>query len=255
MTLIKTEAEIREMEKGGKILAEGLELLKEKLVEGIETRELDQIFNRFCFSKNAAPAFLGYRPTIGDKPFPASICVSINEDVVHGIPTGRKLKAGDVVKIDAGVKYNGLITDAAFTKIIAGGTEEAQKLIKVTEAALFKAIDQVKEGARIGDISSEMETTVLKNNFNVFKSLAGHGVGRGLHEDPLIPTFGQKGKGAILKAGMTLAIEAMVTVGNGDLATKEDGWTMASADGKLTAQFEHTVLVTKEGYKILTALQ
>lgn len=255
MITIKNESDIKKMEIGGKILAEALSVLEKSLKPGMKTIELDNLFNRFIFKNKAKPAFKNYEAGERGNGFPASICVSINEDVVHGIPGDRVINEGDIVTIDAGVTYEGLITDAAITVPIGEISEEAKRLLQATKEALNKSIKEVKEGARVGDISSVIYENVKKHGFNIFPSLAGHGVGKTLHEDPYIPNVGKKGKGERLEEGMTLAIEVMTSTGSGDLVIHEDGWTLSSADNSLTAQFEHTVLVTKNGYKILTALK
>lgn len=250
MIPIKNSREIELMEKSGSILAEGLNLLKENIKPGITTLELDSIFSRFCFKKSVKAAFKDYKSDL--RGYPYSICISINEEVVHGIPSQRKIKEGDIVTIDAGVDKDGLITDAAFTFAVGKINVEAEKLINVTREALFNAIKIVKEGARVGDISFEIYNHVKNNGLEVFKSLAGHGVGHNLHEEPIIQNFGEKGKGPELKKGMTLAIEVMATLGNGEFLQSKDGWTLKSVDDALAAQFEHTVLVLKNGFKILT---
>jgi len=249
MIPIKSQDEIRIMTECGQILQEALELLKSNIKPGVKTIELDDIFNRFCFKKKVKPAFKGYKSD--SKSYPYSICVSVNEEVVHGLPGERVIREGDIVTVDAGILKDGFITDSAFTVGVGKISSEANKLLTVTEESLEEAIKVVKEGANVGDISFEIYDYVKKNNIEVYKSLAGHGVGRKLHEEPSIQNFGHRGKGEKLEEGMTLAIEVMATLGKGELELASDGWTLKSSDNALSAQFEHTVLVQKNGFKIL----
>lgn len=250
--LIKDQSAINSMRKGGKILAEILKQTSSRIREGMTTMEIDIIVNRLCFKHNVIPAFKGYMPLGSKEGYPASVCISVNEEIVHGLPSKRKLYRGDIVSLDFGVLYEGYITDAALTIAVGEITEEDEELINTTKLALYKAIDVVREGVRVGDISWTIQNCVSKKGFNVFKSLAGHGVGKELHEEPTIPNFGLKGTGDILKEGMTLAIEVMATRGKGELKTAPDGWTLKTSDNERAAQFEHTILVTKEGFEILT---
>ncbi|MCL4386869.1 MAG: type I methionyl aminopeptidase [Patescibacteria group bacterium] len=255
MIPIKTSDEIEKMVYCGKALAEVLDKLKEMIKPGIQTIELDRAFNRYLLKRRIKPAFKGYKEGDYGRGFPASICVSINDEVVHGIPGERIIKEGDVVTIDAGASYEGLITDAAFTVCLNPKDKKVERLVEATERALSLAIEIVKEGINVEDISSLIGRVIQKEGFSIFPSLAGHGVGKSLHEDPIIPNFGHSGKGEKLKEGMTLAIEVMACLGKGDLLLEADGWTLKTADGSIAAQSEHTVLVTKTGHKILTALQ
>lgn len=251
--LIKSESEISDMRVGGEILAKILKETSKNIQAGVTTIEIENGINRLCLKYGVKPAFKGYQPA-GSKAYGFSSCISINEEVVHGLPSSREVSEGDVVTIDMGVLYNGYITDSAITVAVGEVSDQNKKLLKITEGAMFAGIDKVKDGARVGDISFAIQEYTERNGFNVFKSLAGHGVGKQLHEEPTIPNFGNKGTGLVLKAGMTLAIETMVTSGNGELNLKNDGWTLESADGKNAAQFEHTVLVTKDGCDVLTAI-
>lgn len=251
MELIKNESSIEDMRKGGEILAKILDKTSKNIQAGITTIEIENGINRLCLKYGVKPAFKGYQPA-GSKAYGFSSCISVNEEVVHGLPSSREISEGDVVTVDMGVLYNGYITDSAITVAVGEISDQNKKLLKVTEGAMFAGIDEVKDGARVGDISCAIQEYTERNGFNVFKSLAGHGVGKQLHEEPTIPNFGSKNTGMVLRAGMTLAIETMVTSGDGELNLKNDDWTLESADGKNAAQFEHTVLVTRGGYDILT---
>lgn len=249
--LVKNESAIADMRVGGEILAKILKEISKNILPGIKTIDIENNINRLCLKYGVKPAFKGYKPA-GSKSYDFSSCISVNEEVVHGRPSSKEVSAGDIVTVDMGVICNGYITDSAVTVPVGEIAENDKKLLKITEDAMYAGIDKVKEGARVGDISSAIQEYTEKNGFNVFKSLAGHGVGEELHEEPTIPNFGSKNMGMVLKAGMTLAIETMITSGSGELNLKDDGWTLVSADGKNAAQFEHTVLVTKDGYDILT---
>ena len=240
------------MREGGKILASILKEADFQIREGLSTSEIEKSVNRLCLKYKVKPAFLGYRPAGSKEAFPSSVCVSVNDEIVHGIPGPRRICDGDVVSIDLGIIFGGYITDAAVTVAVGNVSKEDKKLIEVTKMALGKGIGAVKSGARVGDIASAIQEAVEENGFNIFKSIAGHGVGKELHEEPTIPNFGLSGTGEVLKEGMTLAIEVMAAGGKGEIRIAEDGWTMKTIDGKKAAQFEHTVLVAKEGFEILT---
>lgn len=250
--IIKGEKAIIAMREGGKILAQILEKLSENTVAGKKTEELEDLATKLSQKYGVIPAFKNYKPSGSFEAYPFGLCISINEEVVHGLPGERLIKEGDIVSLDFGILHKGFITDSAVTVAVGEITEEARKLMKVTKKSLFLGIKEVVAGARIGDISFAIQKGVESEGLNVFKSLAGHGVGETLHEDPTIPNYGRQNTGPKLEEGMTLAIEVMVTTGAGELEVEEDNWTLVSADGKLAAQFEHTVLVTKNGYEILT---
>lgn len=236
------------MSEGGKILAQILTEVKEKTKPGVKTRELDELARRLCLKYKVKPAFLNYGG------YPASICVSVNDEVVHGMPSDRVIQEGDIVSLDFGVFHKGYNTDAAITFGVGNITAVAEKLIKVTEESLYIGIEQAKTGSHIGDIGSAVQKHVEKNNFGVVRSLVGHGIGKEVHEDPYIPNFGKKGTGPVLKNDQTIAIEPMVTGGNYEVYQDNDGWTYKTKDTSMSAHFEHTIYITEEGPVILTTL-
>jgi len=249
MVEIKTPAELDLMRQASKIVAQVLALLKKEVRDGISTAELDRLAEREIRSREALPAFLGYRG------YPATLCVSINEEVVHGIPdTRRIIRSGDLVSMDLGAIYRGFYGDAAVTVAVGKAKPEAVRLMSVTEASLAEALAEVRSGARLGDVSHAVEKFVTKNGMSVVREFTGHGIGRRLHEDPSIPNYGKPGSGVTLKTGMTLAIEPMVCLGKPEILIKNDGWTAVSVDGSCTAHFEHTVAVTENGCEILSAI-
>ncbi len=246
-TQIKTAQEIDAMRHGGQVLATILQHLKKHTVAGMTTLDVDTLAREQLAQHGVKPAFWGYEG------FPAAICISVNEEIVHGIPGKRVLRVGDVVKYDFGVEHEGLITDSAISFILGTSTNPlADKLIKATEEALSRAIDVVRDGVRVGDISAVIGQTIQKHGFFVQQSLGGHGVGHRLHEDPWIGNDGVAGTGQTLKAGMTIALEPIAAVGTEELVMAEDGWTCLTADGSLAAQSEHTILITESGAEILT---
>jgi methionyl aminopeptidase len=248
---IKTDKEVDNIREAAKIVADTLLLLKKSILNSgiFNTLELDKIAKKNIEKHKAVPAFLGY------KGYPATACISINEEIIHGIPAKDKvIKDGDVVSIDLGAVYNGFYGDAAITIGCGNINAEAKKIIEVTEKSLYLAIDKIKHGTMLGDVSNAIETFVLKNNMTVVKEFCGHGVGRKLHEEPSIPNFGAKGRGPILKTNMTLAIEPMVCLGNNEISFLDDGWTVITKDRKISAHFEHTVVVKKDGCEILSKL-
>ncbi len=248
MIILKTTDEIKIIRKACIIAAETLKMLGDIIRPGIKTRELEEYAEEFIRARGGIPAFKGYRG------YPASICVSVNNEVVHGIPSERILEEGDIVGIDLGVNYNGYYGDVARTFPVGVVDDLKKRLLDVTERALYKGISKARDGARVGDISHEIQRYVESNGFSVVRSFVGHGVGRYLHEDPQIPNFGDPGKGERLREGMTLAIEPMVNTGAPDVVILEDGWTAVTRDGGLSAHFEHTVVITKDGAEILTEL-
>lgn len=251
MILIKTKKEIDLIRESCKIVAETLELLKKNARIGITTKELDIIAEDYILSKNARPAFKGYRQGNSD-PYPAAICSSINDEVVHGIPGHRKLRDGDILSIDIGVEKNGYYGDAATTIALGPISNEKRKLMDVTEKSLFLGIEQAKSGNKVHDISAAVQEYVEKNGFSVVRELTGHGVGKLLHEEPSVPNFGKKGTGAKLKTGMTIAIEPMVNAGDFAVDVGFDGWTVFTKDGSPSAHYEHTILITDGKPEILT---
>jgi methionyl aminopeptidase len=248
MILLKSAAEIAKMEVASRIVAEILEEVKERIRPGVETRELDEMAEKGCRKRKVEPAFKGYRG------YPASLCIAINEEVVHGIPGARQLKAGDIVSLDFGARYDGFYGDAAVTVPVGEVSFQAQLLLKATEESLYAAIAKMRVGARLSDISHATQTTVERYGFAVIRQFVGHGIGRSLHEDPQIPNFGPPGRGPVLKAGMTFAIEPMTSAGSWQVKILQDGWTAVTQDGSLAAHFEHTVALTEKGVLILSRL-
>lgn len=248
MILLKSLQEIAKMEVANRIVAEILEGVKEKVQPGIETRELDELAEEMCRQRRVKPAFKGYRG------YPRSICVSVNEEVVHGIPGPRRLKAGDVVSLDFGVKYEGFYGDAAITVGVGDVGEKARALIAVTEESLYAGIAQVKAGRRLSDISYAVQTVVEGAGFGVIREFVGHGIGRSLHEAPQIPNFGPPGQGPTMQVGMTFAIEPMTSMGSWQVRILQDGWTAITQDGSCAAHFEHSVALTENGVLILSRL-
>lgn len=251
MILIKTKKEIDYIRASCKIVAEVLQLLKKSAEVGVTTIELDKIAEDYMLSKGAKPAFKGYRQ-YNTPPFPGSICASIDDEVVHGIPGQRKLKAGQILSIDVGVLKDGYYGDAALSVAIGEISSEKAELMKTTEESLYLGIEQAVEGNRVHDISNAVQVHCESRGFSVVRDLSGHGVGKYLHEDPAIPNFGKKGTGAKLKSGMTLAIEPMINLGNYEVKVAYDGWTIVTKDGKASAHFEHTILVNDKKPEILT---
>ncbi len=254
MISIKTPKEISIMRSGGAILAWVLNEVIKKIKPGVSTGELDSLVEKLIKEKGGKPSFKGYRAAWAEEVYPAALCVSINNEVVHGIPqTGRILKDGDIVGLDCGLEYQKLFTDMAKTVGVGKISAEARKLIVATEEALAKAIKQIKPGRHISDVSRTIEECAQKNNFSIVRQLVGHGVGFSAHEEPQIPNYLDSRVPDIeLQAGMTLAIEPMINVGGWEVETLDDGWTVATRDKSLSAHFEHTVAVTAKGYEILT---
>jgi len=251
MNYQKSEAEIQLMRQGGQILAEVLQAVSQAVRPGISTSQLDMLARQGLKARGASPSFLGYRT--GNTSFPASLCTSVDEGVVHGVPAPDFiLKDGQIIGLDLGAWYQGLCTDMAITVPVGKINTRAAKLIKVTKTALTEGIKKVKDGARVGDIGEAVQAYVAAAGFSVVRDLVGHGVGRAVHEEPRVPNFGHAGTGPLLREGMTVAIEPMVNVGKPDIKVLTDGWTVVTADGSLSAHFEHTVLVTKHGSEILT---
>ncbi len=253
MIYIKTLEQIEILREGGKRHAVILEMLTAKVVPGVTTGELDALALSLVREGGDEPAFLGYKPAGASYAYPATLCVSVNDEVVHGIPDAKRvLQDGDVVSLDLGLKHKGLFTDAAVTVTVGTVDVKKRELLKVAEAALYKGIDEIKPGARTGDIGHAIEHYIKSYKYGIVRDLAGHGVGIAIHEDPFIPNYGQKGKGTLLKPGMVIAIEPMVNLGTAEVTLDDDDYTFRTADGKASAHFEHTVLVTEDGYEILT---
>lgn len=251
MIYIKTEKEIDFIRESCKIVAETLQLLKSYVKPGITTLELDKIAEDYILSNNAKAAFKGYSQA-GSFKFPGSICASVDNAVVHGIPGQRVLNNGEIISLDVGVFKNGYYGDAAITVPVGSLSEEKKKLLDVTEKSLYMGIDEAKENNRVHDISGTIQEYVEENGFSVVRELCGHGVGKFLHEEPSVPNFGKKGTGIKLRNGMTIAIEPMVNLGKDKVLTGDDGWTVLTADGSPSAHFEHTVLISNGKPEILT---
>jgi methionyl aminopeptidase len=245
----KSKREIDLMKKAGRIVAIAHKEVKAMIKPGITTADIDALVEKIVRDHDAVPSFKDYGG------FPGSACTSINEEVVHGIPSkSRKLKEGDIVKVDIGADFKGYHGDSAWTYPVGRISKEAEKLLEATEASLFAGLSEIKAGKRLSDISHAIQTYAESKGYSVVREFVGHGVGRKLHEDPQIPNYGPAGKGPLLKPGMTLAIEPMINSGTKDVEVQSDAWTAVTQDGKLSAHFEHTILVTKESYLILTAL-
>jgi len=251
---IKTKSEIDALREGGKILAEVLKLLESKVKPGVTGDYLDRLAGKEIKKAGGEPSFKNYISYKSGKPFPASLCFSINDEIVHGIPYGKILKEGDIVGIDLGVKYKNLFTDAAITVAVGKIDSASEKLMKITRESLALGIAQVKPGNRINDIGTAVQKHAEENGFSVVRDLGGHGVGRAVHEEPFIPNFKQRDRGAEILPGMTLAIEPMLNVGTYHIKQDNDGWTIKTADGKRSAHFENTVVVAESGCEILTKL-
>jgi len=249
---IKSKSEIEIMRESGKILAEILQLLASKIEPGIFGDELEKIAEKEVKRYKVIPSFKNYRISGDISPFPSIICFSINDEIVHGFPFGKIIKEGDIVSIDAGVKYKGFHSDSAVTVEAGKISNKASKLIKITKESLYKGIEQVRPGNRIGDIGFAVQKYAEKNGFSVVRDLVGHGVGRSIHEPPEVPNFGNKKTGLKLCPGMTFAIEPMINEGSYYIKFDDDQWTIRTKDGKLSAHFEHTVAVTDSGCEVLT---
>ena len=249
MIIIKNSEQLKLMREAGRITAEALMVAKEAVRPGISTKELDAKIRRHIEKCGATPSFLGYGG------FPGSACISINNEVIHGIPSAKRVLCdGDIVKIDVGARFRGYNGDSARTYPVGKVSDEALRLISVTEKSFYEAMKFAKAGCRIGDIGFAVENFVISNGYSVVKSYTGHGVGADLHEEPEIPNYGRAGRGARLYSGMTLAIEPMVNAGGEDVKVLGDKWTVVTCDGKLSAHFEHTVAITKDGPVILTQI-
>jgi methionyl aminopeptidase len=249
MIVRKSAQELEQMAAAGAIVAETFALLGEHVRPGETTAELDRLADEFIRSRGGIPTFKGYR---GPYPYPASICTSPNEVVVHGIPSDYALREGDILAVDVGVTLDGFVADSAYTFAVGEIDPEAERLLEVCNAALHAGIEQARAGGRLSDISHAVQRVTEDAGFSVIRSLVGHGVGRDMHEDPQIPNYGEPGRGPTLASGMTLAIEPMITAGGHEVVVRPDRWTIATADGSLSAHFEHTVAVTDEGPRILT---
>lgn len=248
MIILKSPEEIKKMAQSCRIVAQTLQYLGEKVKPGITTREIERLADDYIRANDAVPAFKGYRG------YPASICTSVNNEVIHGIPSDTVLREGDILGVDLGVYKNGFYGDAAYTFPVGRIRPEVETLLRVTEEALYIGIENAKPDNRVSDISHSIQNHAEAHGFSVVRAFVGHGIGRELHEDPQVPNFGPPGRGPRLRPGMTVAIEPMVNEGSHEVAILDDGWTAVTLDGKLSAHFEHTVLVTTEKPRILTKL-
>lgn len=246
MVSIKSEREIELLKIAGEIVGKTHNYLKGFIKPGITTKELDELAYNFILENGATPSFKNYEG------FPASICASVNDEVVHGIPNNYKLKEGDIISIDIGACYKGYHGDSAWTYPVGRISKNKENLLAWTEESLFEGLKAVRNGARIGDIGYNVETFAKKHKLGVVKELVGHGVGSHLHEEPDVPNYGKKNTGIVLKSGMVIAVEPMLNWGTADICMLDDEWTIVTMDGKPSAHFEHTVLVTDDGYTILT---
>ncbi len=247
MVILKSPSEIEKIRQSNVIVAEILEILRQKVEPGTNTLELEQISEELAFDRDAKPAFKGYRG------YPYSLCASVNQQVVHGFPSKRPLKEGDILSMDFGISYQGYYGDAAITVPVGKVSPVAQRLMATTKEALFSGIEQAAPGKRLSDISHAIQSRAEAVGFSVVRQFVGHGIGKALHEDPQVPNYGKPGMGIRLKPGMVIAIEPMVNAGGYEVKTLDDGWTTVTKDGSLSAHFEHTVAITEEGPVILSA--
>ena len=252
MISLKSPREIEVMRRANLVVAEVLQELKRRVAPGITTLDLDAIAEEMTLKKNAIPAFKGYN--VAGRIYPRCLCASVNEEIVHGIPANRALREGDIVGLDYGVIYEGFYGDSAITVGVGKVSEEAQRLMDVTEQSLAEGIDQLREGKRLGDFGSVVQRRAESAGYSVVRAFVGHGIGKKLHEEPPVPNYGEPDRGLRLKEGMVLAVEPMVNVGGYEVEIKEDGWTAVTKDGSLAAHFEHSVAITRDGPYILSRL-
>jgi len=249
---LKSAREIEIMKRANIIVAEVLRELREKVAAGVTTLELDAIAEELTLKKNAVPAFKGYN--VAGRVYPRCLCASINEEIGHGIPTNRALREGDIIGLDYGVIYEGFYGDSAVTVGVGRVSDEARRLMEVTEIALYKGIEQLHDGKRLGDLGHAVQQVAESAGYSVVRAFVGHGIGRKLHEEPPVPNYGEPDRGIRLREGMVLAIEPMLNVGGCEVEIKEDGWTAVTRDGSLAAHFEHSVAITKDGPVILSQI-
>jgi methionyl aminopeptidase len=253
MLRLKAPWEIAMMRTSGRKLAEVVAILRESIEAGMTARELDRIGEEAIRARGGVPSFLGYRGG-GPRPYPASLCISLNHEVVHGIPDGRVFTEGDVVSVDLGLHHAGYHADAAFSVIIGQGSGKVRDLLDATEESLYKAVAQAVPGNRTGDIGYAVESHVQPRGFSVIRDYVGHGIGRSLHEEPAVPNYGQPGTGILLKTGLCVAIEPMVSMGGHKTVVEKNGWTVVTRDHSVSAHFEHTIAISERGPEILTTL-
>lgn len=252
MISLKSSREIEVMRRANTIVAEVLQELKRRVSPGVTTLDLDAIAEEMTIKRNAIPAFKGYN--VAGRIYPRCLCASINDEIVHGIPSNRALREGDIVGLDFGVIYEGFYGDSALTVGVGKVSEEAQRLMDVTEQSLYKGIEQLREGNRLGDLGAAVQKVAEGAGFSVVRAFVGHGIGKKLHEEPPVPNYGEPERGLRLREGMVLAVEPMVNAGSYEVEIKEDGWTAVTKDGSLAAHFEHSVAITKDGPYILSQI-
>lgn len=252
MIYLKSRAEIETMRRASVIVAEVLEALKEVVKPGMTTLELDEMAERLTYEKGARPAFKGY--AVAGRVFEHSLCTSVNEEIVHGIPSDRVLQEGDILGMDFGVVYDGFYGDSAVTVGLGRVSAEAERLMRVTETALNEGIEMLREGNRLGDLGHAIQEVAERSGYSVVREFVGHGIGRKLHEEPPVPNYGDAGKGSRLRAGMVLAVEPMVNAGKKEIRVLDDGWTAVTRDRSLAAHFEHSIAVTEDGPYVLSRL-
>lgn len=252
MISLKSPREIEIMRRANVIVAEVLQELKQRVAPGVTTLELDAVAEEMTLKKNAIPAFKGYN--VAGRVYPLCLCASVNDEIVHGIPSHRALREGDIIGLDYGVIYEGFYGDSAITVGVGEVNEQAQRLMDVTQQSLYKGIEQLHEGKRLGDLGAAVQRVAEGAGFSVVRAFVGHGIGKKLHEEPPVPNYGEPERGLRLKEGMVLAIEPMVNVGGYEVEIREDGWTAVTKDGSLAAHFEHSVAITKDGPFILSQL-
>ncbi len=246
MVTLKSKKDLEKMRRAGRVVGECHALVQAAIRPGITTGELDRLVADHLRARGARSPFLHYSPG-GAPPFPGSICTSVNEVIVHGIPGNRVLKEGDIISVDIGATLDGFVGDSAWTYGVGRISERARRLLEVTEGCLWNALQQARAGKRLGDISHGIQDYAEARGYGVVRKYTSHGVGRRLHEDPEIPNYGEPGRGLLLRPGMTMAIEPMITEGRYDTRELDDGWTVVTKDGKLSAHFEHTIAITPEG--------
>jgi methionyl aminopeptidase len=244
--VLKGPEEIALMRQAGRAVGEVLDILRQEIRPGLMLKRLDEVVRREFAKRNVVPTFLDYQG------YPARVCVSVNDEIVHGIPNSRILQEGDIVSIDLGATHKGFVGDAAITVGVGRISPEAERLVRVTEEALWEGIRAAKAGVRLGQISAAIQAHAEGNGFSVVREYVGHGVGRSMHEEPQVPNFGQPDRGPLLQKGMTLALEPMVTAGDWKTERDPDGWTVRTADGSLAAHFEHTIAIIEGGAEVLT---
>jgi len=252
MILLKSLREIEIMRRANLIVAEILAELRERVAPGITTLELDALSEELTYRKKARPAFKGY--VVAGRVYPYTLCTSVNEEIVHGMPSNRTLKSGDIIGLDFGVVYDGFYGDSAVTVGVGTVSEEAERLMRVTEESLYRGIEEIHDGKRLGELSSAIQKVVEAAGFSVVREFVGHGIGKNLHEEPPVPNYGEAHLGPRLREGMVLAIEPMVTGGGPEVELRDDGWTAVTRDRSWAAHFEHSVAVTKQGPYILSKL-